>query len=487
MRFPKLTASPASGNLSLGRFPRTSKGARGCRIFSKLCFDYRVCCGFGSVVFLFSFRFARHRETAGETDPAATRPYYPAALAGIGRCQTVRSQLHVPEDSSQVWSWNANLPLTESACIHNLIASRSSDYPDSPAVCSWDGNLTYQQLDRLSTCLSYHVVSLGVRPEMFLPLCFEKSTWTVIAMLGVLKAGATFVALNTSPSYPLSRLTHIVKDAGTALILASSRNARLCSSFVQNTVVVSHNTLVSMPEVVSISMEQAAPNNKAYAIYTSGTTGKPKGIVVTHAAYCTGARDHSRAMLLDSTARVLQFASYSFNISILETLITLLVGGCVCIPSEESRSMTIVETMRSMQVNWACLTPSYTTLIQPSQVPALKTLAFAGEPLTSSLLNTWADHCTLVNGYGPSECSVISTVNALLDPRGSPPNIGRADINFITTIESPPRWKKTAFRTNSHMIIKLQDDSPKSFKFPANISIDRVILIRPRSQHSDLL
>lgn len=94
------------------------------------------------------------------------------------------------------------VPARVDRCMHELIAEYCHAQPNAPAVCAWDGNFTYNELDRLSSAVAVHLASCGVGPEMFVPLCFEKSCWTVMALLGVLKAGAAFVLLD--PSQPVA-------------------------------------------------------------------------------------------------------------------------------------------------------------------------------------------------------------------------------------------------------------------------------------------
>ncbi|KAK1912701.1 hypothetical protein P3342_004637 [Pyrenophora teres f. teres] len=109
-----------------------------------------------------------------------------------------------PEDRQQLWAWNQNVPPAIERCIHDLFTEQARARPDAPAIAAWDGELTYGELDALSSKLAGHLVQLGVKPEDVVPLCFEKSMWTVVAMLAVLKAGGAFLLLD--PSLPKERL-----------------------------------------------------------------------------------------------------------------------------------------------------------------------------------------------------------------------------------------------------------------------------------------
>lgn len=127
---------------------------------------------------------------------------------------------------------------------------------------------------------------------------------------------------------------------------------------------------------------------------------------------------------MTSTSRVLQFSSYTFDVSLIEILTTLMIGGTVCVPSEFDRMNNLAAVMEQMEVNIALLTPTLAQLVKPSDVPHLRTLVLGGEAMSKSLVSTWTGKVNLVNSYGPSECSVVATVNTEMTVASSPANIG---------------------------------------------------------------
>ena len=151
-----------------------------------------------------------------------------------------------------------------------------------------------------------------------------------------------------------------------------------------------------------------------------------RGTVVQHAAFYTSAAAHGPALRMKSTSRVLQFASYSFDVSIMEILTTLILGGCVCVPDEEARLNNISGFITDKGVTWAGLTPSFVQMIQPSSVPSLRTLVLGGEPMSRTDIANWADKVDLINAYGPSECAVTTTANPHITIDTNPANIGYA-------------------------------------------------------------
>ena len=331
----------------------------------------------------------------------------------------------------QVEGWNGELPKMVDKCVHQMIEQQVLSRPESAAaVCAWDADLTYRELDKLATSLAHHLVGLGVGPEVYVPLCFEKSAWTVVSMIAVMKAGGAFVPLD--PLHPPSRIKHIAENVRAKLILCSSKHSKLAAMAAEMTFVVNYNTISQLPDYLAMQVySKATSGNTAYIIHTSGSTGTPKGTVIEHAAFCTSAIAHGRAFLMDSTSRFLQFASYTFDASILEILTTLIVGGCICIPNDQQRLSDIAAVINNMAVNLAVLTPSVASTIEPATVPDLKVLVLGGEAMTTEHIAKWAEKVRLINAYGPSECSVVATVSikqteAKNQESRDPANIGRA-------------------------------------------------------------
>lgn len=147
---------------------------------------------------------------------------------------------------------------------------------------------------------------------------------------------------------------------------------------------------------------------------------------VEHRAYCSGVSKHAPALLIRPKSRVLQFASYTFDASLIEILGTLIMGGCVCVPDDASRLNALADFINDMRVDTALLTPSMAQMIQPSDIPCLRTLVLVGEAMSPSHLSVWAQKVDLVNAYGPSECSVVGSVKPHMTMDTSPANIGTA-------------------------------------------------------------
>ncbi|WEW60312.1 hypothetical protein PRK78_005797 [Emydomyces testavorans] len=326
------------------------------------------------------------------------------------------------ENLKQLASWNNLAPTKRvESCVHDIIQQHCQIQPEAEAICAWDGKLTYAQLNWLSSCLQVRLQDLGVGPEMVVPVCFEKSKWTLVAILGILKAGGAFVLLE--PSYPLKRLSDMCDDVEAKVVVSSVLQAELSSNLAHEIIVLPDSIMNTNGALARNSM--VSPSNAAYVAYTSGSTGKPKGVVIEHSTWCSNVIQTSKFQDLSHTSRVLQFASYAFDVSIHEMLATLMVGGCVCVPSMEQRVNNLSEAITELQVNWAELTPSVIRLLKPEETPTLRTLTLGGESMSQKDITTWTEKVHLMSAYGPAECSVNTTVNTKISHTSNPSNIGR--------------------------------------------------------------
>ncbi|KAH8902239.1 hypothetical protein BR93DRAFT_904372, partial [Coniochaeta sp. PMI_546] len=329
-------------------------------------------------------------------------------------------------DQAVRWNSSVNVDLVDS-CIHDLISSRVSQQSAHEAVYAHDGTLTYRQLEELSDLLASNLTRLGAGPETLVPMCFEKSKWAIVAMLGILKAGAAFVPLD--PSHPVARRRELISETKAHLIVTSAANAASCDGLVDVIVELSAASIASMSKSSSEYAQRhrvsVAPANAAYAIFTSGSTGKPKTIVVSHSALCTSISVEAPAFDIGPDSRVLQFSNFVFDVSLAEIFTTLGFGGTICIPSEEQRLQDIAGFINLGNVSNAYLTPSFAETFAPDATPTLKTLVLGGEAPTRNSLEKWFGRVRLINGYGPAEAVIYCASFTYSSPADLPSTIGR--------------------------------------------------------------
>ncbi|KAJ5753527.1 uncharacterized protein N7511_007680 [Penicillium nucicola] len=317
-----------------------------------------------------------------------------------------------------------NLPID--ACVHDIILRQCQSQPRSPAICAWDGDWTYGELDYVSSCLAEEIQSQGVTLESFVPVLMDKSRWVPIALLAILRAGGAFVLLD--PTQPVQRLKDICIDLNPTTILVSPEYQATAIPLV-NTVVVVNNehSRILETDLGETHKVAAHPGNAAYAVFTSGSTGKPKGVAITHRSLCTSAAAMMEHLPMTSTTRMLQYASHAFDVSVLDLTVCLMAGGCLCIPSAGDRQNRLTESLNDFSVSLVALTPTVTRTIQPERLTTLKTLKVSGEALSSFDIQRWktaAPHIQIVNMYGPAECTINSTVQGPVELESYPSNIG---------------------------------------------------------------
>lgn len=297
--------------------------------------------------------------------------------------------------------------------MHDMISEVAQRHPDKVAIDSWDGQLTYADIDRWSTYLAGTLRDAGVQLHDFVPICFEKSRWTIVAVLAVMKAGATIAMMD--PTLPLARLQNMGEQVGAKTMVSSRLQHDLAREILpegqhftideQTFAHLSHSDpLPTLPPVPASAL--------MYIIFTSGSTGTPKGVKISHSTYTSSAIPRAAAVGYTPESRVLDFASYAFDVSIDSMLLTLGSGGCLCIPSDDDRLNDINGVIRRMKVNYAGITPSVARILDQEVIASLHGLGLGGEAVSARDANLWGQDTRIIIGYGPCECTIGCTVNS---------------------------------------------------------------------------
>lgn len=316
-------------------------------------------------------------------------------------------------DLNQCWKWNSKALEINPRCVHDVIAEVASRRPDSIAVSAWDGEVTYGQLDRLSSIIACHLIDIGVGRNMIVPLCFEKSMWMPIAFLSVVKAGAAGLLLD--PALPILRIETMLSRVQPRLIISSVANHEISSRLVMNTLTIGPDMdiLRGFKDMTTSDIQQKLPVVKPadllYVIFTSGSTGTPKGCMIQHQNF-SSAMAHQQSILgLNRSSRVYDFSSYAFDASYWSAFHVMAAGGTLCIPSDEERSISLAESIHSHFTTDIFLTPVTARSLDPSKLPTLRNIYIGGEEVLKADVTPWLSHAknTFIV-YGPTECSAIS-------------------------------------------------------------------------------
>lgn len=324
------------------------------------------------------------------------------------------------EQQRMLVDWNAaNIPYASEENLATSVARIADEMPDAIAVWDMEGPVRYSELmmqvDRLSTTL----VQQGAGPDVRVGVYCQRRTPIVVALLGILHCGATYVPLD--PNYPEDRIQWIGQDAELHQVVTDDP-AALAQTLPQATAIHLHH-LPPVDEPIPTSAQGG--KQVAYLIYTSGSTGKPKGVAIDHA--------NAQAMIAwahttynnEAAAGTVAATSICFDLSVYEIFATLTRGACVILVDNVLALPQHPAADRATLIN--TVPSAMTELLHMQAVPpSVTTVNLAGEPLPQELVDALYQlpHIQQVfNLYGPSEDTTYSTgiaVNA-----GNRPPIGR--------------------------------------------------------------
>ncbi|MFF9690338.1 amino acid adenylation domain-containing protein [Streptomyces sp. NPDC014623] len=288
--------------------------------------------------------------------------------------------------------------------------------PDAPAVRDARTTLTYAELDARADALARHLTARGIGPEDRVAVALPRTHDLVVALLGILKAGAAYLPLD--PDYPARRLSYMLDDARPRLLLTTPAVRRgLPGSPVPYlyTDDLGEGAAPAASGGARTDRPAAAllPAHPAYVIYTSGSTGRPKGVVVTHRGAGAMARTQGERLRVAPGSRVLHMASVSFDAAFWELCMGLLSGACLEIDEREALlpGPALAALVRERGITHLTLPPAALAVMRPGSLPAGTTMVLAGEACPPALVHTWARDRFLVNAYGPTETTVCATMS----------------------------------------------------------------------------
>lgn len=302
--------------------------------------------------------------------------------------------------------------------IVDLFVGQAQRTPDNVAVTDGDTSLTYQELNDKSTQLAHYLLTRGVTPEMFVPICLNRSLNMIVGILAILKAGGVYVPID--PDYPTDRITYMLTDTAATVILADSYAVdKLPPKTGVGIICLDRDRETIGQASTEAVLPTIAPDNLAYVIYTSGSTGRPKGVLIEH-------RNVVRlfmtdAPLFDFTSDDVwtMFHSFCFDFSVWEMYGALFYGGrLIIVPKQVTKdAASFGELLIDQGVTVLNQTPSAFYVLQDyltsrSTTVPLRYVIFGGEALTPAKLKRWNElypACQLINMYGITETTVHVT------------------------------------------------------------------------------
>ncbi|WP_157762223.1 non-ribosomal peptide synthetase [Nocardia yamanashiensis] len=325
----------------------------------------------------------------------------------------------------------------------DLIADAVAIDPDAPAVMFRHADttqpatsLSYRELDTRSNRLARLLIARGIGAEDLVAVAVPRSADAYCTAWAVSKAGAAFVPVD--PNYPADRIAHMITDSGSPIGLTVAAARASLPDSVEWLVLEdledaagAANTFADTAIADTERVRPLRPEHPAYVVYTSGSTGVPKGVVVSHAGLANFTAEQVTRYHLDSTTRALQFASPSFDGSMMEYLMALGRGGAlVVVPPGVYGGEELAEVMRGGGVTHAFITTAALATFGPEGLDTLRELVVGGEAVPAELIAKWATPLgagstvrAFHDVYGPTETTIVTTIS---DPliAGDPVSIG---------------------------------------------------------------
>lgn len=292
-------------------------------------------------------------------------------------------------------------------CIHQLFEQQVEHTPNAVALVFENQRLTYREINNQANQLAGYLQKLGVKPEVCVGICMERSPEMVIGLLAILKAGGAYVPLD--PKYPQERLAFMLEDSQAEILLTRSHLIQHFTSAI-NTICLDRDWQFLKQQSRENLLSEVTSNNLAYIIYTSGSTGKPKGVAIEHRS-CIALLTWARQVFADELAGVLASTSICFDLSVFELFVPLSWGGKVILVenalhlpiSPAATEVSLVNTVPSIIIE----------LLRINGLPvSVRTLNLAGEPLQHQLVQQIYQNDAIqkvFNLYGPSEDTTYST------------------------------------------------------------------------------
>ncbi|WP_405389998.1 amino acid adenylation domain-containing protein [Streptomyces sp. NBC_01102] len=302
-------------------------------------------------------------------------------------------------------TWNPAPVPAPARTLPELLALRTAETPDAEALVCGDRSLTYAETTRRAEEIAAWLLDRGVRPEEPVGIAMDRSVEFVLAVLGVLRAGAVYVPIDHR--WPASRRADVLQDSGTSLVL---EQGDLPGSF---------------PVPAGGVPMPPGPERIAYVMYTSGSTGRPKGVAVTHRGIADLAADSRFAG--GAQERVLMHSAHAFDASTYEMWTPLLSGGTLVVgPPGELDMATIGRTVAEGRVTAALFTTGLFRLIAaeaPEILRPMREVWAGGEAVPAASVRQVLEACpdiTVVDAYGPTEVTVIAAAHPLTADRPVP-------------------------------------------------------------------
>lgn len=345
----------------------------------------------------------------------------PELLLGNIRLLTATEEMEL----TNVWSG----PITDypAGTFHGIFEAQAERIPEQTAVIYEDTALTYHELNEKANLLAQALQNRGGKREHLVAVMLERSADMIIAVLGIMKAGAAYVPVD--PTYPKERIAYMLQDSGATIMLTQSSLTELLADVDFAGEVLDLPALLQQASQAEHSHQQAPiyapihdPEALAYVIYTSGTTGNAKGVMIEHRHYVNTAWGYREAhQLKEFPVKLLQIASMSFDVFAGDLAKTFVNGGTMVICPQDVRNdpPALAQVLEQHEITTFEVPPALLTLLMDyvyehgTDVSAMKLLTTGADSFGvenyRTLLNRFGDTMRIMNTYGVTEAAIDSS------------------------------------------------------------------------------
>ncbi|MEU2309391.1 non-ribosomal peptide synthetase [Streptomyces misionensis] len=338
---------------------------------------------------------------------------------------------------------DTTMPYRDDAAVHRLVEEQAAKTPDAVAVTDGTTRLTYRQLDECANRLAALLYAHGVHLQDRVAVCADRGVDTVVALLGICKAGGIYVPMD--PDYPDERLAFMLQDTDACLVLTQERHQVRLSQLCDIPALLINDAGADITGEVPVL--DVGPDHLAYILYTSGSTGEPKGVMIEHRSICRLVDSSSLAEVTAADV-VGQTSNFCFDVYTHECWSALTSGATLAVVPKEALadSARLADVVRRFKITTLWLTSALFNrhlTERPDMLAGLKTVLYGGEAVDRSVADAvmaspWAPD-RLANCYGPTEatvCAVCHTVETTDEPRPTMP-IGRPIDNTEVYVMDP--------------------------------------------------
>lgn len=332
--------------------------------------------------------------------------------------QLAVSQLKILSDRQRQqllveFNQTTNHNFQQDLCIHQLFARQAEQTPDNIAVIFEDERLTYGELNDRADRLASYLQQLGVKPNVLVGICLERSHLSILAILAVLKAGGAYLPLE--PTIPKERLHWILEDARVGVLLTQEKLTSNLPSHPARVLCVDRQQIYSVDVSDRHPVNNTNIDDLAYVIYTSGSTGTPKGVAVEHRQLSNYLHSIVEQIDLPNTASFATLSTFAADLGNTVVFSALCTGGCLHVISQErmTNPITLAEYCRHHRIDCFKIVPSHLNALLSSEHPEdilpSQLLILGGESLSWSLvkqIQQLKPNCRILNHYGPTETTV---------------------------------------------------------------------------------